>query len=82
MTRSFLVIVNGDYLNTLTIGVSVQLSEDLALSSSSTMIPNCMPPFGNSLDSGKNSHLSLLPVHCHLLMEYSIDVIKWRMELF
>ena len=69
-------------MNTLTIGVSVQLSEDLDLPSSSTMIPNCMPTFGNSLDSGKNSHLSLLPVHCHLLIEYSIDVIKWRMGLF
>lgn len=50
MTRSFLVIVNGDYLNTLTIGVSVQLSEDLALSSSSTMIPNCMPTFGGFIE--------------------------------
>ena len=82
MIRSFLVIVNGDYLNTLTIGVSVQLSEDADLSSSSTMIPNCMSTLEDSLNSGKNSHLSLLPVHCHLLMEYSIDVIKWRMGLF
>lgn len=50
LTRLFLVIVNGDYMNTLTIGVSVQLSEDLALSSSSTMIPNCMPTFGGFIE--------------------------------
>ncbi len=37
-------------MNTLTIGVSVQLSEDLALSSSSTMIPNCMPTFGGFIE--------------------------------